>query len=263
MERTTIKSRFAFVLAPLLTFLLAVLAWQAVCTTLGVREYLVPSPLTIMSVLKARSAMMINDTVVTTWEALLGFLLANLTSLLAAIAFVHIPWLERSCYPYAIALKSVPIVVFAPLFVIWFGFGQTGKVVMAGVVAFFPLVVNATKGLKEIPVEELDLFRSLGATRSQILFKLRFPRAMPYIFSALRISSTMAVLGALIGEMAGADRGLGYTIMVSSYNSDTPTMFAAAGLASLVSLVFFGAVVLLEILLIRQPVREDIRKTLT
>jgi len=227
------------------------LAWEAGCRLLGIREFVLPPPTKIFAVAMKNASSLLFDTGLTTLEAVLGFLLANVLSTFLAVCFCHSRWMETSLYPYTIALKSVPIVAVAPLLVLWFGYGLWGKVVMASTVAFFPLVVNATLGLKAVNSESLDLMRSLSASRWQILMKLRFPTAVPYILSALKISSTMAVVGAIVGELAGARRGIGYLILVSSYNLDTALLFAAITLASFIGVAFFAGVALFEALLTR------------
>jgi NitT/TauT family transport system permease protein len=234
---------------PIFVFLLFLLAWEAGCRLLGIREFVLPPPTKIFAVAMKNASSLLFDTGLTTLEAVLGFLLANVLSMLLAVCFCHSRWMETSLYPYTIALKSVPIVAVAPLLVLWFGYGLWGKVVMASTVAFFPLVVNATLGLKAVNSESLDLMHSLSASKWQILMKLRFPTAVPYILSALKISSTMAVVGAIVGELAGARRGIGYLILVSSYNLDTPLLFAAITLASFIGIAFFAVVAVLEMLL--------------
>lgn len=233
---------------PFLVFLAFLVAWEFACRIFGIREFVLPPPTKIFAVAMKHAGSLLFDTGLTTLEAALGFLLANVLSLILAVGFCHSKWMENSLYPYTIALKSVPIVAVAPLLVLWFGYGLWGKVVMAAVVAFFPLVVNATLGLKAVNNESLDLMHSLSASKWQILMKLRFPTAIPYIVSALKISSTMAVVGAVVGELAGATRGIGYLILVSSYNLDTAMLFAAITLASLIGIAFFAGLAVIEAL---------------
>lgn len=239
---------FRVAIPPVIVFFLFLVAWETVCRLFGVREFVLPPPTKVLDVAIKNAGSLLFDTGLTTLEALLGFLVANVLSLVLAVFFCHSRWMETSLYPYTIALKSVPVVAIAPLMVLWFGYGLWGKVVMAATVAFFPLVVNATLGLKAVNSESLDLMHSLSASKWQILMKLRFPTAIPYIISALKISSTMAVVGAIVGELAGATRGIGYLILVSSYNLDTPLLFAAIVLASLIGIVFFAGLAALEML---------------
>lgn len=222
------------------------LAWQGACVLFDIKEYLVPTPARVFETMWEGAGSLAIDTGITMLEAGGGFILANVISILVAIGFASSKWFERSFYPYTIALKSVPVVAVAPLLVLWFGYGIWSKIVMAAVVSFFPLVVNATVGLKSVDPDALDLMRSLSATPKEILLKLRFPNAVPYIFSALRISSTLAVVGAVVGELSGAKRGIGFVILVSSYNIDTPMLFAAILAASAAGIAFFGVVALVE-----------------
>jgi len=236
---------------PMVVFALSLVAWEILCKVLGIKEYLIPSPLRIAESIHTHFAILVQDAMVTAAETLGGFLLANIVSLIFAVGFCHSKWLERTVYPYIIGLKSVPIVAIAPLLVLWCGYGLAGKVIMAAITAFFPLVVNATYGLKAIEPEALDLMHSLSATKLQIFFKLRFPNALPHIFAALKISSTLAVVGAIVGELTGAKKGIGFTILMASYNIDTPLLFAAILAASLTGIAFFIAVCLVERLVLK------------
>lgn len=137
-------------------------------------------------------------------------------------------------------------IAIAPLLAIWFGYGLWSKVAAAGIVCFFPSVVNITKGLQSIPSDTLDWFRSISASNWQVLKKLRIPNALPYIFAALKISATLSVIGAIVGEFVGASKGLGYIILVSSYHSKTSTMFCALFTAIISSLVFYGIICFVE-----------------
>ena len=237
---------------PAIVFFVFLVLWEWAVRAVGIPEYLVPRPTRIAQVAAANFSKLLWDTTITAGEVILGFVLSNVISLLIAVGFTHSRWFERSFYPYTIALKSVPIVAVAPLLVLWFGYGILGKVVMAAIVSFFPLVVNATQGLKSIDQEALDLMRSISASRRQILFKLRFPNALPHIFSALKISSALAVVGAIVAELTGAKRGIGFVILIASYNIDTPMLFAAIACASLMGILFFSAVAAAEMLILRK-----------
>ena len=140
----------------------------------------------------------------------------------------------------------MPIVAIAPLLIVWFGNGLLPKVIVAAIISFFPVVVNTTKGLRSVDAEAFDLFDSMSATQSQVFFKLRVPSALPYLFAALRISSTLAVIGAIVGEFSGADRGLGFFIMISSHRLETVDMFVGILLSSLLGILFFYGIALLE-----------------
>ena len=181
----------------IILFFVIMLLWEISLRMLDVPQYLIPLPSKIsIAVIDEMKPLLIN-TCITMTEAILGFLIANISGIVLAVGFVHSKIIERSIYPYAIALKAVPLVAVAPLLTMWFGNGMLGKVIMAGVISFFPVLVNAAVGLKSVAPEAVDLMQSLSATRWQILTKLRFPIALPYIFSGLKISSTLSVIGPL------------------------------------------------------------------
>jgi NitT/TauT family transport system permease protein len=198
-----------------------------------------------------------SNLLVTLGEAIAGFCLGNTMGFAVAVLFAHSRVAEKAIYPYAIALKTTPVIALAPLLVVWFGTGQVSKIVASAVICFFPIIVNATRGLRAADSEALDLFRSLTASNVQIFFKLRLPTALPYIFSALRISSSLSVVGAIVGEFVGAQHGLGYLILVSSYHLETDVMFAAVIAAALGGIAFFGAVSVLEKMLVPWATEQE------
>ena len=157
----------------------------------------------------------------------------------SAIMFVRFNTLEEGLFPIAIAVKTTPIVAVAPLLVIWLGTGWWSKIVAVILICFFPVLVNAVKGLKAADAEYRELFQTLGATRAQEFRKLRIPYCLPYLFSALKISSSLAIVGAIVGEFVGATQGLGYLIMVSSAHLETATLFAAIAAAALAGIAMF------------------------
>jgi NitT/TauT family transport system permease protein len=187
---------------------------------------------------------------ITAFESIVGLSLGVAFGVLLAVIFVYSKTVEMSMYPYAIALKSVPIVAIAPLLIVWFGNGLLPKIIIAAIISFFPVVVNTTKGLRSIDAEAYDLFDSLSASRSQLFFKLRVPTSLPYFFAALRISATLAVIGAIVGEFAGSDKGLGFLILISSHRLETVDMFVGILLSSALGLLMFYAMAAIEMWLV-------------
>jgi NitT/TauT family transport system permease protein len=179
---------------------------------------------------------------VTFSEALMGFVIASVLASAAALLFVRFRTLEKGFFPIAIALKTTPLVALAPLLVLWQGTGLWSKVTAASLICFFPVLVNTVKGLKAADAEYFELFKSLGASRPQEFGKLRIPFCLPYLFSALKISSSLAVVGAIVGEFVGATQGLGYLIMISSAHIETPTLFSAIFASAAAGLVLFYAI---------------------
>lgn len=232
---------------PVIIFLILIMVfWEFCVYTLNIPEYLLPKPSVILTKLFKSTTFLYHHVAVTALESFLGFLLGVSLGILLAIIFVHSKILELSVYPYAIALKTVPIIAIAPLLTVWFGNGILPKVAVAAIISFFPVVVNTVKGLKNIDMEAFDLFDSLSANKWQIFIKLRIPISLPYVFSSLRISSTLSVIGAIVGEFAGADKGLGFFILISSHRLETVDMFVGILLSSLLGIIFFYTIALVE-----------------
>lgn len=225
---------------------LAFVAWESTVRLASIPEYLVPSPSRVLDVAWEHRGPLIQDFAVTSAESLVGFLLANAIALLCAILFFYSRVAERSLMPIIVGFKSVPIIAISPLLVLWIGYGWTSKVAMAAIVAYFPMVIGATAGLRSFSKESIDLMRSLSATRWEILTKLAIPSALPSLVTALKVSSTLAVIGAIVGELTGARAGVGFTILLASYNVDTPMLFAAIILSALIGGALFALVLLVE-----------------
>ena len=234
------------VIPPILVALAVIGLWELIVRVAHVPNYLLPAPSLIFMEIVKTILPLLKDTAVTMLESVLGFIVGSGLAVGVSVIFTHSKLMERSFYPYAIALKTIPIIAIAPLLILWFGNGIPAKVVMAALICFFPVIVNTTKGLQSVSPAALDLFHSMSANNWQILWKLRFPMALPYIFSALKISATLAVIGAIVGEMSGANVGLGYAILMASYQIDTNMLFAAIVLASLGGIGFFGLIALIE-----------------
>jgi NitT/TauT family transport system permease protein len=217
----------------------ALAIWQAAVVLGHVPEYLLPSPTAILATFDGSLAEQFGVTFV---EALAGFLIASLLAFGIATLFVRFHALEEGLFPIAIAVKTTPIVAIAPLLVIWLGTGWWSKIVAAILICFFPVLVNSVKGLKAAAVEYRELFETMGASRSQEFRKLRVPYCLPYLFSALKISSSLAVVGAIVGEFVGATKGLGYLIIISSAHLETATLFSAIIAAAFAGIAMFYAI---------------------
>jgi NitT/TauT family transport system permease protein len=222
--------------APILFGMVLLLVWQVVVVVCHIPEYLLPAPTAIAATVDRSLAIQF---AVTFGEALAGFLIASLCAFAIATLFVRFHALEDGLFPIAIAVKTTPIVAIAPLLVIWLGTGWMSKIVAAILICFFPVLVNAVKGLKAAGGEYRELFETLGASRSQEFRKLRLPFCLPYLFSALKISSSLAVVGAIVGEFVGATQGLGYLIIISSAHLETATLFSAIFAAAFAGIIMF------------------------
>lgn len=234
------------IVLPMLFIVGLLLIWEFSVRAIEIPEYLLPPPSAIAASAYESWPVLLPHVIITLTESAFGFLVGSCVGFILAIMFTYSETLERGLYPYAIALKSVPIVAIAPLLTVWFGNGLLPKILVSALISFFPIIVNSVKGFKSVDAEALDLFRSLSASRVQVFLKLRFFSCVPYLFSALKMSSTLAVIGAIVGEFAGSDRGLGYFIVISSHRLETTDMFVGIILSSLLGIAFFYIIGLIE-----------------
>ena len=232
---------------PSVIFIFAILIlWELLCQFFSIASYILPNPISIVKDLFGEFTDLMKHTGITLLEAILGFVIANLIAIILAIIIVYIPYSDKAILPFAIGLKTTPIVALAPLLLIWFGNGITPKVAAAGLICFFPCLVNAIKGLKDLNEGEADLFSVYGATKTKTLFKLRLFRAAPYIFSAFKISSSLAIVGAIIGEFVGANNGIGYLILISSYHLESVRMFSSLITSAIAGIIFYLLITIIE-----------------
>lgn len=223
-------------LAPYAFFFLLLVVWEAAVRGLKIPAYLLPSP---TAILQSVEPDLLRHAGFTAAEAFVGFVLASALAFATALAFVHSRVLEDGLFPIAIAVKTTPLVALAPLLVLWLGTGFWSKVAAAALICFFPVLVNSVKGLKAPDSEYFELFTSFEASRWKKFTKLRLPYCLPYVFAALKISSSLAVVGAIVGEFVGAKEGLGYVIVVSSSHLDTDVLFSAIFASALVGIAMF------------------------
>ncbi len=209
---------------PLLFVIASLFIWEGWVRIFNTPAYLLPAPSAILATVNGSLFVHLGVTAI---EALAGFLIGSVVAFLSALAFVRSPLLERGLFPIAISIKTTPLVAIAPLLVLWMGTGWWSKITAAALICFFPVLVNTVKGLKAAEREYFELFDSFGASYRQTLLQLRLPFSLPYLFSALKISSSLAIVGAVVGEFVGATHGLGYLIMVSSSHLDTDILFSA------------------------------------
>jgi NitT/TauT family transport system permease protein len=212
---------------PALALSLAVGLWEAWVRLRGVPEYLVPAPSVIVQRLAEDPAFFARQGGITLYGALAGFVLGSAVAVLLAVAMAHSRFLERSLFPIAIMIKVTPIVAIAPLLAVWFGFGLAPKLFIIALIVFFPVMVNTVIGLRSVNPWALQYLQSLAASPWEVLVKLRFPSALPYLFAAFKVSIPLSVIGAVVAEWFSGDEGLGRVIQVSNSNVDMPTAFAA------------------------------------
>lgn len=235
---------------PVALLLACFAAWWAVSATRLVEPYLVPSPGTTLRVMGDQAGYLWQHTWVTTYETLLGFAIAVVVGILAAVVMVYSSTVEKTFYPVLLFAQVVPKIAIAPLFVVWLGFGIAPKIVIAVLIAFFPIVISMVTGLKAVDPEMIELSATMGAGPLQTFVKIRFPASLPHLFSGLKVAVTLAVTGAVVGEFVGANKGLGFVILQANGNLDTPMLFAGLLVMSLIGVVLFMLVEIAEKLLL-------------
>jgi NitT/TauT family transport system permease protein len=243
------------VLLPAATIFGLIGLWWLATIVFDWPPYLVPTPGDVWSETVDQRSLLASDFKTTLFESLLGFGLAIAIAVPFAVATAYSRLLELTIYPALVALNAIPKIAIAPLLVIWMGFGIGPKIAMVVLICFFPIVISTATGLKSTPAELVELARSLSASSVQEFVKFRFPAALPYVFVGLKVAIALAVIGAVVGEFVGATEGLGYVIIASGQNANTPLAFAAIMLLSVMSIVLFYALVLLERLVV--PWSED------
>jgi putative hydroxymethylpyrimidine transport system permease protein len=220
--------------------------WELLAKLGHVEDYLLPAPSEIVRALVRDRDLLAPDTWVTAREVLLGFALALAAGVLVAVALHLSAVLRRAIYPLVVASQAVPIIVIAPILVIWFGFGITPKLIVIALICFFPIVVNTLDGLRSVDVEQEKMLRTLGATRWGLLRRLELPSALPFLFSGAKVAVAVAVIGAVFGELVGSDAGLGHAVQVGTAELETARVFAAVLILSLIAIGLFGLVALVE-----------------
>src|SRR5215831_162433 len=242
---------------PAMTFVALLLLWEASGRIFGVPIWLLPTPMDIVHALVERGSDLFLHTWITFYETIFGFLLAIALGVPLAVAVTHSRVLSNTIHPLILMTQSVPKVAFAPILLIWFGYGDLPKIIVAFLVAFFPIVVDTATGLRSPAPQALDLARQLSASQFQIYTKIRFPSALPHFFSGLKVAITLSVIGAVIGEFVGSERGLGFLVVQATSHFKTPLAFAAMSLLALMAMVLFFAVVAAERILCPWYGRHD------
>ncbi len=238
--------RLRIALPPLAAFAVTLLLWEGYSRVFDVATFVLPRPLQVAERFVAEGSTITPNALVTMSEAVGGFAIGLGIGVLLAILFVRFEWLEKSLYPYALASQTIPIVAIAPLLIIWFGFGRTSKVVVAALLAFFPILVNTVIGLRSVDPEAMNLYKSYGASEARILFSLRMPTALPHLFTGMKIAAPLSVTGAVVGEFVGAFEGVGYLITQAQFYLDAEMTFAVILATSLLAIGFFLVVAILE-----------------
>jgi NitT/TauT family transport system permease protein len=226
----------------------AILLWWLVTRTAGLPAFILPTPVQVaVRFWKALAdGSLLSNTVVTLTEVLLGLLVGTIAAVLLGYAIAKSRLFEQILAPYLIATQAIPIVAIAPLLVIWFGPEMFSKVLICALTVFFPVLVNTVMGVRAVPRPLYDLMGSLYATPAQTLRHLEIPAALPILLGGLRIGATLSVIGAVVGELVGADQGLGFLVNVARGQYDTALVFVAVFTLIALALCLYGAVALME-----------------
>ena len=248
--------RFAL---PLVVLVGVLGAWELLVRALEVPAFIVPPP---SAVVRAFLGGVLSGTyflhlAVTAAETVLGFLAGSALGLFLGILIVVFPTLERILYPYIVALQTIPKVAIAPLMVVWFGFGMLSKVLVVALVALFPVLVNVIAGLRAVDQDRLDMLAALSASRWQVFRYLRFPNSLPFLFAGLNTAIVFSVIGAIVGEFVGANRGIGFLILQANYQLDIAGAFALFAVLSILGVALHWLIRFIERKSIFWTARDD------
>lgn len=230
----------------MLVFAALILLWEVAVRALGIKEYLLPPPSKVWTEFWRRHEIVMAGAWVTTQEILAGYALAVVVSVPLALTIAYSRFMEQSVYPVIVFLQIVPKIAIAPLFIIWFGFGFTPKLLLVFLLSFFPIVVASIAGFKSADRDVMDFARTTGASGLRMFVKIRLPQALPHIFTGLKVGAALAATAAVVAEFVASDRGLGYLLLQYNGQLDTPMVFATIVLLSLIGLVVYYAVEVIE-----------------
>jgi len=241
-----LRAAVVYYLPSVVVMLALVVVWQLGVQWLGVKEYILPTPLSALRTLGDPNYRWTANFLATLYSVLGAFALSAVLGVVLAIVIVWNDLLMRTVMPVLILFNTLPKIALAPLFVVWLGYGIWPNIVIGTTIAFFPMVVNTAVGLASAEPEMLDLVKTLRASRWKVLTKIRFPNAVPYIFVGLKLNATMSVIGALVGEFVASEKGLGSLIITGGVTMQTASIFASLTLISVLGLVLYGLVVAVE-----------------
>jgi NitT/TauT family transport system permease protein len=233
-------------LRPVFFLVFLVVLWDVTIRVFNIPPYQIPKPIDVLTTLWQEWPMLLREAWPTTLATIQGFLLSAAFGIPVAMLIAGSRTVEAYVYPLLVFSQSIPKIAIAPLFVVWFGFGMFPKVLSAFLLGFFPVVVSAVQGFKSVEPDMMDLARAMEANRLQIFRMVSLPHAMPAIFAGLKVSITLAVVGAVVGEFVGSNSGIGYVLQRSIGNFELPTMFAALVVLSLIGVILFWILDVLE-----------------
>ena len=231
--KKNIKNKFY----PIIFFITLLLIWEGTSRLKVFPPFILPSPSSILISLVTNFTSMQHHVLITLYEALIGFVIAIMLSLIIAIAMDSIIGFKKTLYPILIISQTIPIIIIAPLFIIWFGYGYTPKIVIVTLICFFPITISLMQGLATVDKELIDLLKSMGSNKIQIYKFVKMPSSMPGFFSGLKIAATYSIMGATIGEWVGGKNGLGVYMIRAKQSFATDRVFAAIIIITILSIL--------------------------
>jgi NitT/TauT family transport system permease protein len=250
------RGRLRRALVPFAGAAVLIALWQLICSGFDVPTYIIPKPTDVFATLTSQWSLVLRHLRPTLLETVAGFAIGNGVAVLLAILFVHWRSAERALMPVAIFVRTIPIVAIAPVLVIMLGNGYAPKIAIAALISFFPTLVNMVKGLDSIDRQAIELMKVLSASRRETFFKVRLFASLPYLYASLKIATGNAVIGAIVAEWIGSQKGLGYLIIQSTYNYNTPLLYSVMAAASLIAVTFYALVEIAERLTVKWNPKE-------
>jgi len=238
-------------LYPAITAIIIFVIWEAVTRAGWVSSLILPAPSAIIATSFENFSLLMQMSGTTMAEFLLGFGMSVAIGLPLGALVVYSKPIELAIYPLLVAFQTLPKAAIAPIFIVWLGTGITSKVLIAFAIAFFPIVIDTVVGLRSAQPETIHLVRSMGGSPLQVFWYVRFPNALPAIFAGLKVASTLAVVGAIVGEFVSSDRGLGYLVLVANGELKTSLVFACVLMLTILGMGFYFLVEQLEALVVR------------
>lgn len=237
-------------LRPILLVVALVIVWDLSIRVFAIPAYLIPTPIDVAVKMVEQWPMLLAESIPTLQATVGGFILSVAIGVPLAMLIAYSRTVESYLYPLLVFSQSIPKVAIAPLFVVWFGFGLFPKIIVAFLLGFFPIVVSTVMGFKSLEADFIDLAKSMGSTRLKMFYKISLPNALPAIFSSMKVSVTLAVVGAVVGEFVGSNSGIGYVLQRANGNFDLPLMFSALIVLSLMGVVLFVVIDVIEKLML-------------
>jgi len=255
VERTYVaeqrRERRRRILLPVLGGVALLVVWWALVALFQVKPFIAPAPQVVARTVYDKVGLLMMNLAPTAIEAVGGFLLGNFAAIVTAAVFVHNRSIDQAFFPVAVLINSIPVVAKAPILVLLLGNGLAPKIAIAAIICYFPTLVNMVRGLQAVSPQAMELMHVLSASRREIFFKLRVPTSLPFLFSALKIATSTATVGAIVGEWIGSQVGIGALIIQATYNFDSALLYATVLCGSAFSVIFFFVIRTIELWIVR------------